>query len=206
MPSAMARRHALQGAARVFDAARVVLGADAVLGDDHGTPADARGLADAGLQRLRIELVAHLRELGAVGRRPDAVLGEAHAGIGLHADEIVALERFQELAVDRVVGHVAQAFAAGLGLELVERQRDADRAAHQRFQDLIAFAMRRDQVRRGRMAVAGEVGRETSRLAAAQTRGFRERLSRACPLPATPTASRIIVTMIGMLASLMVQA
>src|SRR5476649_1656348 len=92
----------LQRAVDEGDAARVVVGGDAVFGDVD-RPAGARGRqADGAGQRLRIELVAGGRHLGA-GRRGDAAVGlHQYAGVGLHADEVAARGLVQPRAVQRV--------------------------------------------------------------------------------------------------------
>src|SRR5439155_3427142 len=64
---AEAAQHAPEGTLDVGDAAGVVVGADAVLGDEHGRLlGDLPRAADRRLERLWPELVAHDRRLDAL--------------------------------------------------------------------------------------------------------------------------------------------
>ena len=60
-----------------------------------------------------------MRPLGRFARRHQAGLAEAHARVGLDADEILAADAFQKLAIDCRIRHVADLFTAIVRLEIV---------------------------------------------------------------------------------------
>src|ERR1700722_8244137 len=69
----------------------VVVGGDAVLGDDDRQAGHLGGPANGVLCGLRPVLVPHLRDRAAVGRRPQLAAGtETEPGVALDADEVVA--------------------------------------------------------------------------------------------------------------------
>ena len=91
MPSARQFAHPVECGAHVGQPLLVVVGADAVLGDQDGhLVGDLPRSPDRGLQRLRIELVAHRQHRDAVLATDVAVGPDARAAVGLHADEVVA--------------------------------------------------------------------------------------------------------------------
>ncbi len=103
-PVANGTQHALQGGVHVFDALVIVVGPDAVLGDEQGRTA-ARigpGSAQRALQRRGPELVAHHQGGNAglwsqVAPRPDP-----RAGVRLNTDEVVSLGCVEELVLHAV--------------------------------------------------------------------------------------------------------
>src|SRR5205085_4405055 len=112
-----AGEHAGQRARHELDALAVVVRPDAVLADqDRHAAGDAPRAADGRLERLRPELVAHLRRAHAVLGAEHAVRAEPRPRVALDADEIVAPRRLEEDVLHVAPVRVPRRFAAADGL------------------------------------------------------------------------------------------
>ena len=116
----MARGQArLERSGGVVDAAGVVGGGDAVLGDDHRHAAGDPGACSrrAIAERLRVVLPAGQGAFGVVGPRGRvAVRADAGASVGLHADPVVAARGLEEDVLARVGVRGACRLGPGRGL------------------------------------------------------------------------------------------
>src|SRR5690242_6661223 len=84
----------------VFDAARVVFGADAVFGYVDRNRDAGMGIPQACLERLGPELITHLREFDS-GLGPQvAFLSDAATRVCLHAEKISVAGRFEPRIVN----------------------------------------------------------------------------------------------------------
>ena len=123
-----ARVYAAQGAGDVVDAVRVVVGAEAVLGDEHRQRAAGVVVhpAQAGLERLRPDLGAHLGELDAGRHRGRAVRTHDRARVDLYAEEVVAGRRVEVGVLHELPGGLDHLLTARGGLVVGHRQGETD--------------------------------------------------------------------------------
>ena len=106
------------------DAAGIVIGGNAVFGDDDRL-ADAAGRhADRRLERFGPVFIAHVGQRGALGIGQGAFHPDQRAGVGLHTHEIGGSGHIEPRAIERIFeGGGAVAFAAPF--DLGHRNRNA---------------------------------------------------------------------------------
>src|SRR5699024_4936112 len=97
------RVHPFQGGLGVCDAARIVAGGDAVLGDEYRDVSSyLAGTADPQFGRRRVELPAGQGALHFVADRDRSLGTDEVAGVGLDPDEVVPAGLFQVPEIARV--------------------------------------------------------------------------------------------------------
>ncbi len=153
---------------RVGDAPRVVSGRDAVLGHEHGhSPAALPGAAHSHLERLGEELPAGQRGLHIVRHRARALGTDEGAGVGLHADEVVAGRLVEVPVVARVAVRGEHLVGARLsrGVEGLRGDGPSGLDTGHRVQDLRCAVVRLEQrVGDGEIGVREAVGDEVRRV------------------------------------------